>query len=281
MPSTCSMCRTTVSRNADNSENSIICNNCKKIYHTKCVNIKPDDLNAVKNQWKCSNCKKGGSEVNLSEIISKFNKMKDDLQVVRNTVAKIEGKLDDVMELGNAIMSNKNEIDTLKTENNSLKKSVNHLEALSRQNNIVMTGITETPDENLIDILKIVSNKLEIDFREDSVVKVCRFKSTSSDKKPILVVFNTLIMKNRMIQSFKDKYKNSNMTINTDEYIFIGEHLGPALQHLLRLVKSKLIKTNLYKHAWIQNGNVLIRKLPTSKILRVRCEADVAKYMDA
>lgn len=277
------MCRTTVSRNADNSENSIICNNCKKIHHIKCANIKPEELNAVKNQWKCPNCNKGRSEVNLSEIISKFNKMKDDLQVVKSTVTKIEGKLNDVVELGNAIMSNKDEIDHLKAENTSLKKSVNHLEALSRQNNVVITGITETPNENLIDILKIVCNKLEIDFREDSVVKVCRFKSTSSDKKPILVVLNSSIIKLRMIQSFKEKYKKSNMTVNTDEFIFIGEHLGPALQHLLRLVKSKLIKSNLYKHAWIQNGNVLIRKSSTSKILRVKCEEDVSKFstMDA
>lgn len=193
-----------------------------------------------------------------------------------------KGKLNDVVELGNAIMSNKDEIDHLKTENTSLKRSVNHLEALSRQNNIVITGITETPNENLIDIMKIIANKLEIDVREDSVVKVCRFKSQSSDKKPILVVFNTFMVKNQIISSFKEKYKKSNMIINTDEHIYIGDHLGPALQHLLRLVKSKLIKTNLYKHAWIQNGNVLIRKSSTSKILKIKCEADVVKYsMDA
>lgn len=276
MPTTCSKCDDIISR-TDNNQ-SICCIKCRRIYHTVCVNVKQTEYAAIKNKWNCSECLGTSGEINVAEILANFNELKNDLNTVKCTVVNIENKVEKVVQLGTAVLKNQDDIKQLKKENNLLKKDINRLETISRQNNLVITGVPESPSENLVDIVSTIGIKLNSPVQKERIVKACRFQSKTGKIKPILVVFDSYRVKNDLLWRFKvDKIelKGSDIGLNTNGYIHFGDHLGTCLQKLLHLAKTKLVKSGICKFVWEQNGFVLARKTPTSKIIKLKCDADI------
>lgn len=285
MPTTCKECGNAVSRNLHNSNNMIVCNTptCSSIHHTKCVGIQQDDYNAVRNTWTCSKCQISPNGTELSDIIAKFTELKSDLKTVKDAVGKIECKMEEVVKIGEVVLANERDIRTLRAENIALKKDVNRLDALSRQNNIVVTGLPENSNENLPEIVSAIGSKLGITVNRDSIVKCSRFRSKTGKDKPILVIFTSFIMKANFMNGFKNilnsKLIGKDIGLNSTDKIRIGNHLTSSIQRLFHITKNELVQSGIYKYAWIQNGSILIRKTSTSKILKVKCEADVGKLI--
>ena len=86
-------------------------------------------------------------------MIQKFNKIRLELFAVKSSVNKIESEFDNVISIGQTVLKNKEDIDVLKNENKRLNIITNRLEVISRQNNIIITGIPERTNENLMDLI--------------------------------------------------------------------------------------------------------------------------------
>ena len=149
MPSTCGKYESSISRIGINTA-TISCSKCNNVYHKSCVNFDSEISKASK--WKCSNC----VDASLANILEKFNKLKEEVSAVKHSVSNIKDKIDDVIEIGQA--SNKSEIQRLKNQNIKLKWPVDRLEALSRERNIVITGIPQSQNENLFNIINNVES---------------------------------------------------------------------------------------------------------------------------
>lgn len=279
MPSTCKKCSVAIPRNNERDNVSISCCQCNAIYHIKCSGI---DLNfANKNAWKCLDCSDNISNDKILEMLRNFEDLRVDLTSVKNTVGKMETKLEDVVSLTQATYRNQKDIEMLKKENNRLRSDMSRLETVCRQNNVVITGVPEMPNENLQKLILSITGALGCSLERSQICKYTRFRSKGGKQKPILVVLNNYYTKNELLTRFKHKKQliGSEIGLDASVKIHIGEHVNSYHQKLMYLAKQKLISIGKYKYLWIQNGDVLIRKTCTSKIVKIKSEDDINKLL--
>lgn len=276
MPSVCSVCTNTITRNNDSK--TIDCVTCKQMFHPKCVGISVDLLNVLKTSWNCNNCNKSPN-IDIKSLLKKFEQFKLDLCEVKGSINKLEKSCDTVTEIGLVVSKQQTEIESLKKEVQILRAGVNRLETLNRSNNIVITGVPETINENLLMIAAKIGEIIGAPMTRDKISKFTRFRAKSSNIKPILIVLNNFYDKQSILARFRavKVITGDKVGLDTTVKIRIGDHINSNLQKLLALARKKLVEKGIMKYVWIQNGDVLVRKDAISKIIKIKRSEDVDK----
>ena len=63
--------------------------------------------------------------------------------------------------------------------------------------------------------------------------------------------------------------------MDSNSKIHIGDHVASGQQRLLYTAKDKLVKSGVFKYAWIQHGDVSVRKGACSKIIKIKSEEHI------
>lgn len=281
MPVNCGSCSVLISRS---TESSIVCKSCKKCFHPKCVNLDEKNLSSSSNNWCCASCKLSNVHAALKSMESDLNSFKANTDL---SISNITGSLKALTDLSGIVTENTKRIDNLQIENREIKRDLsslrnycNRLESITRMNNVVISGIPEKSNENVQDIVVKVADSLGLKISRDQISKVTRFRPRNGTIKPILVSFVSPTHRNNILISYTTRkvLKGGAIGLSDDVTIRIGEHLSTLKQSLLQKSKKELKSTGLYAFVWSQNGNILIRKTSTSKILKINSLDDIEKF---
>lgn len=278
MPSNCAYCSESLSRNTGNS--IINCNNCKKVFHLKCAGVTVNELSAVKNIWCCTECR-------INEISEAVKRI--DVSVARfreSTNDALTCIAEDANKVGSLAGVNSKKIEKLETQNvqilaeiKHLKASVHRSESLARQNNLIVSGIPEDKNENLINVLVKVFNVIAVQVPPNTISAAKRIRTRSGSVRPVLLVLSNLDIKLKILSAYSKRKSVtcSSIGINSDNTIRIGNHLSTHLQSLLSESKASLQVTGKYKYVWVVGDRVLARKDDSGKIINVKSVEDIER----
>lgn len=241
---------------------------------------------------------------NVSAILLKMNTL-DDIENKVNKIAVIEQKLDkiDIIEqsvqfcsdklddfgkamttLSNDVLSIKKENECLKIKNkeielklNDYELKLNEMKQESLQSNLEITGIDETKNESVANILDAIANTLGLKYNLTDIINAYRLPKGNKKLSTIRVCFTNKNLRDTWLQQYKVKKDLKSTDINKslkNNRIYFNEHLTPINKKLLYETKQ-LSKSKNYKYIWISDGKVFIRKEDNTKSIKIRSLDDL------
>lgn len=282
--------------------------------NSNCSDVNKNQLGVINSlpggRWACELCRnsrtstrsrtKSITEINSnssniaiagddSTEISIIQTVRQEMSLLRESVNFCSDKISDFENKLVHLDKYFKELDILKSENKKLNndlvelnKKVKQMEQNNRINNIELQDIPETSNENLIDTVTTIGNFLKCKVEPNSIDTVFRVPSYMNKKpKNIVVKFISKIQRDSFLSAAKTARKmNSNQygfkIDGISDKFFINEHLSPQTKILHKQTRD-VSKQKGYKFVWIQNGNILVRKSETSKIIQVNESADLNK----
>lgn len=170
----------------------------------------------------------------------------------------------------------------LKSNVMKIEKNINNNDQWSRRSNIEIYGIPKKKNENLLDILKIICNRIqhnvdpgsEIDF----ITRVAPKQADSKKIKPIVIRFLARYKKDDFLsRARKSKLKASDIGYTgCNNSVYFNEHLTSFNKSLLRQTKS-LAKEKQYAFVWVKNCAIFARRNDTSSVIAISDEQDLNK----
>lgn len=300
----CNVCLVSIKKN----QFKVQCGECGQDFHGKCVNTTQADMDYIRENdmvFRCEPCNKSRrksmrleyskGELTLETI---FNTLKEIQETQKKNTADFNKSYDllfnQLQENSNVLKSGMDkieeyvkEIDRLKSENEVLKTKVTTLELrvddmenYSRRNCVEIQGIPERQGENVSEVVKELGNALNVDIVDemiDACHRVGRINSERNQPRGIIVKFvrrtdkETLMNKRRVKRDFSTRH----MGMAMDTPIYLNDSLSPSRRRLLAQARQ-LRKEKAYKHLWLRNGNILLRKEDGSPIVEIRTQADLS-----
>lgn len=225
----------------------------------------------------------------LFSVKNEVAAMRNDIKELRNSVTFCSGKITDfeqrisklheVVKLANQV---KMENDILKKEVNSLQYRLDNVEQNLRLNNVEITDIPEKKNENLIEIIRKVGEFVGVVVEPSAISSVSRVPTKLVNKpKNIVATFISKAKRDEMLSAVKVKLnqlerKDGFRLDGLSNKFYVNEHLTIRSKIVFRAARV-MAREKGFKFVWTQNGNVLLRKNDTSRILHIQSEADLAK----
>lgn len=171
----------------------------------------------------------------------------------------------------------------LKAEVKVLNTRVEVLEQQARANNLEVQGVPEKQGENLLSIIKKIGDFIECPITSDEIDTVFRARSRNTNSpKPIVVRFSSKKKRDDILTCAKSKRKataspTTGLQVeNVSSQLFINEHLTASTKTLLMKTKEMTRMKN-YKYTWIRDGNVFVRKIDQSRVVRISSLEDIER----
>lgn len=192
----------------------------------------------------------------LNKIIEKLNSMEK----------KLDGALEENRKLREEMRKKDEEI-------KNLRKDIDALQQRSRINNVEIGNFPITKDENLVDVVIAIANKVGVQLGENdiqAVHRVPRFKKDAT--KNVVVQFCSRWKKNILLNACATFRKNNGNKMTAkqvkpslaDQPIYVSEHLTPKNKALLKKTKDKA-KSVQWKYVWTKDGSIFMRKDETDR----------------
>lgn len=308
MPANCGICEQVC---CDDNTTVKCVGKCERVFHLKCIK---DDVEGKKTRsyrdWRCKSCRESSSvqssvgstsatitkEFFLSvldefkrEVFCEINSLRKEMTDVTNSMAFLSSRLDDTNTLMNEIKSElaaiKKENAELRSQNTIFDKSVGELqervrslEQYTRRNNIEISGIPVTPQENVMAIIKDMSEVLGIGMQEPDVVAAHRIPSYKQSRVPSIVVqFDKKEVRDSWIKGYKEKRGITAKQVNPNfqnNKVYVNEHLSPENKLFLSRLKRKCQEIN-YAFAWTRDGKFYVRKAEREPYIRIGSCRDI------
>lgn len=298
MSSDCGIC----GKSCDGDEQKIKCvGGCEKYFHSRCTQY---DVVGTKTRsfkdWKCKMCRSANTSSTednnacsneLIKVLQEFkSQVFEELKSTRTEINDLTGamqfmsnKMDESTKLMKDIKDElaavkkenehlRNMNVTLNTEVTSLKDRVRTLEQYSRKNNVEVSGIPETPREDVIGLVKDVGKALGVEIQESDISTAHRVPSYRKDRpSPLIVQFSRRVTRDTFLSKFKAKNGLTARQINTSfpaQTVYINEHLSPENKIFLSKLKLKCKEIG-YQYAWCKEGKFFARKCQGERYHRV------------
>ena len=174
------------------------------------------------------------------------------------------------------IDSVKADVEQLKTRK-SLDDSVEALEGQNRQKQLVITQIPYRQDENLIDAIQKIADKLKCNITAANDID-SKFRVKKLDR--IIGKFIHSYKRDSFYSLFKKSPQTtSDLGFTKNDKIFVNELLSPEQGKLYKLARD-FRKEHNYKFVWTANQKIFLRKTEDSPIKPVRYEHDLKALSD-
>lgn len=208
---------------------------------------------------------------------------------IRKELVEVKASLDffntQFEELKAAVSSMQKENTTLKEECAILKKEVKECqtrliesEQYSRNKNLEIKGLKAEADENLMQVLNRLGERVgePIDSNDVEVIHRVPQRKNDTDKN-VIVQFVWRTKRDVVLQkSRKLRLSCTDFDVSSSAPVFINEHLCPDLKRLLgKTVKRR--REHGWKFSWTKNGRIFVRKSELSPTIHVKDEDDLAK----
>lgn len=293
------------------------CDECKNGYHTECTGQSEKYITFLKtmhNKYVCPACcveecitSKAYFVTKLDEFMAKIdekicgNKDNDLINLremivdsVSEAVKPLEIQMNDIK---TEIVKNASRIDNLEvkveeilknplTNSNatSINKEIISLKAQLLQNNLVISGISETKDEDIVKIVTNIGAKLNTNIAGQDIKRVFRLKranpesETTSTPSKIVIEFVYEATMNRLMDNYLNLIRNkryincTHIGINSESRIYINKYLPKEIIQLFGKCNS-LKKSDHIQHAIPRATYILVKF--KDKWFKIFSEADL------
>lgn len=214
-----------------------------------------------------------------AEFATKMNEFQQSIEFYSH-------QLDDFLKKVSALTEENKQIKKdyyeLKVKYSELEKTTNNLviktegdKQYSRNHNIIVNGIPETRNENLVDIAKALRKYIDAQIDKTDLQTIHRLTThTKDNNKPIIIQFSNRMVRHNYLSKAKSRKPKLN-NIFPDcaaNPIYVNEHLTTFYKKLMQEAKSRVVNgQKTYKYVWFKNSKLLIRKTDNSQIVKVRC----------
>lgn len=203
---------------------------------------------------------------------------------IRTSIDFISGQYDEMVK----------KIDILENERKnhlayiqSLEHKVENFEKGLKSSSLEIRNIPVKNPESKEDLLKIIANvgdALTTPIQKADVKDVFRSSSKTSPHRPIIIDFNSVLLKEKVLQAVKNYNKNHTDKLNTSiinirgpsQPIFISENLTSKAKRVYYLARD-FAKTHAYTYCWTTHGRIYLREKEGTPALRIDSEADLQK----
>lgn len=178
-----------------------------------CPAIDEKQLSVKTNEIKSSSVNTT-SEENLVLILNKLSAVSDDMQGIKTSIDRIEGRISSVVEKLEGITQvvEQHTKDILLTN-----FSVDSLEQYTRRNNLRFFGLKETDSENVDDIImQLIQEKLNININLVDIERAHRIgKKSATNVRPVIVKFSSYRMRELVLRA-RRSLKGSKIFVHED-----------------------------------------------------------------
>jgi hypothetical protein len=255
----------------------ISCHSCDTKFHQSCTGVTEEFYKFfIVDEgcpWFCHYCEMKmlqdtKTTTNLDEIKQEVHKAIDtQFESLRANIYTNKQELEFKMkQLEQNLKAEINAIKTTRappTMNEDTEAWINFLESQLKKKNLIISGVPESPTENLRDIIIKIGQTCGLEVETNNIEEVLRLKgrprnaqqSTNTQRNesaPILVKFFTENTKNQLFDGYisliksKILLKCSSIGMTSEKRIFLNHHLTPALRKIqeraLLLQKANMIE---------------------------------------
>ncbi|KAG7304600.1 hypothetical protein JYU34_011573 [Plutella xylostella] len=195
------------------------------------------------------------------------------------------------------LTSNNDEIGKLKKENEKLKLTLSDLssrisrvELHSRECNLELSCLPEFKNENLVStvvqLASVVSCPIQISDTDIVTCKrVAKLNPSSERPRNVIVKLRTTDQRDGILaavtsfnkKNLKEKLNSSHLGLGgTKSPIYVSEHLSPSTKQL-HAAARKAVREKSFKHIWVRNGLIFVRKDDTAQAIKIRDINDILK----
>lgn len=216
-------------------------------------------------------------KVQVDELVT----MKDTVMQIEKSVQNMSDQYDEVLkkmkEHDSEIKILKKRVNELENEQKNdetaqLKRELNKLEQYGRANNLEVHGLVKTLNENLLDKLNEIADRIEVPkLTRDSVEAVHRLPA-KSNKTPVVIV--RFINRNERNVWLENKQKLR--TGAGAENVYLQENMTASNRKLFYDARTKA-KNLGYKFAWHKEGLSYVRKKEGDPSIRIEHDDDLVK----
>lgn len=221
-------------------------------------------------------------------ILAPLKQRVDELAVMKETVMHIEKSVqamsDNYDEVLKKMKEHDSEIKQLKKkvsqleqdrktdETAQLKKELNKLEQYGRKNNLEVHGLMETLNENLLEKLNKIADKIEVPRLTKENVEAVHRVPTKAKKPPMVIV--RFVNQHERNAWLHNKQKLRSETSNDN--VYLSENMTALNRQLFYDVRMKA-KLLGYKFAWHKEGCSYVRKQEGEPTIRIEHMGDLEK----
>lgn len=260
----CNICKLRV---FDRQE-GLLCETCFVWKHRECINMSQRSYARISKStqpWFCDDCQqrdKPNKKINENKTYT-LDDVMEKLQVMDQNYTLLFKKFEEQLKIN----------EKLEGELTEIKRKLNKREQAELNNNLIIHGIPEKQNENLLEVINAVGSKLDIPLNATEITAYRLGRENTNDPKqksrPIKVIFHDMKAKSSLLKSKKRTQLNSKdlgYTINNK--VYLNHDLTTANLELYK--EAKLYRRdNDYKFIWITGGNIFLRKDEQSKIILV------------
>ncbi|XP_031339593.1 uncharacterized protein LOC116168079 [Photinus pyralis] len=240
----------------------------------------------------------------LTTLIHLFNQMAQDVKNMKSkqkemgaSIEACHNKIDDVVVNINSMngklktvehnyvgLSNENA--TLKVKIQNLERKMDDLEQYSHRNNLLLYGIPEDPNENVLGVIRRVAQNLNFtEFSTNLLVAAHRLgvkqnpvTSQTQTKRPIIIKFVRRFDKEEFLRLRKVKrnLRSSDLGFADEGMVYINESLTSETRKLLGKTRE-LAKSKQFQFVWTVDGKIFVRKAAGRPSMRIGSVADLEK----
>lgn len=219
------------------------------------------------------------SKVTNDDLLSFMKDMKKDFG---GRISKIEEQNNKFLGYIKKLRSDVDEV-TKKNENLSselkvVKKEFNQLKQKSLENDMIVTGLPDKVNENLVEVVNSALNRFGIKVKNSEINHIYRLRNKTGFS-PILVEFAT---KSTKVQIMEKQKANGSVLLqmidntvpeSVKKKVLFKNRLTPENINLLK-VAHEFKNTHKFKYAWFNGDSVCLKKEDQGKPIKITCDAD-------
>lgn len=286
---------------------------CGGVFHAACVKGDSDGVLTRSKNWKCKDCRQSSTSSKSAAVSTALTKdfmvrvledfKKDMFTEFNNLRSEMGGMttsmqfLSDKMDAANALMNDmKKEQASIRKENaelqannqflsglvSDLQERMRNIEQYSRKNNIEVSGIPNTPKEDIKSIVKDLGAALGVEVQPSHIAAAHRIPSYIKDRIPAIVIqFHDRDIKEALLTKFREaRTKSHHLTADKINKVFppskvyVNDHLSPENKQFLSRLKKKCQDVG-YTFVWCRDGKFFVRKAAGEKVQKVSTMADI------
>ncbi len=211
----------------------------------------------------------------VSHLVHQIEALKKDLQAVKSTVDEVE-----LLKLDNA--KKQKRIERLEYENSkrqseihSLRMKLDETQQKDLENCLQIVGLPEVDNEkeDVKELTKLTKNKLGVKLKVADIVHMHRLGKKKTDRaRNVVIKLKDKETRDNIYNQRKKLIKPGNPSCS----VYFNDSLTLHRQQLL-FGARKLVKARKMYAAWSQQGNVLVKKKESSKIIQINDHCDLMK----
>lgn len=163
----------------------------------------------------------------------------------------------------------------------SLELKIDALEQQARQCNLEIQNLPEKRNENLINLVVTLGDKIQCNIDRNDIIGVNRVRHATESGRPkhIVVKLISRVLRDNVLAACRAKrgLTSTELGISGAEHtVYVNEHLTLRRKKLFRAAREAAKQAH-YKYKWVSNATILVRATDTSPIIAIHTEKDLEK----